>query len=99
MEITLNLSDQQWQKLTLIQKNSQADIVSLVDKIIDQEYEALQTENLDTPNPKEPSDLEMAWNTWVAEVQQLSPSANISLEDSDYAKHLLNKDNFQIISP
>ncbi|MEB3248032.1 MAG: hypothetical protein VKK07_01675 [Merismopediaceae bacterium] len=91
MNITLNLSDQQWQKLAFIQQYGNADVVSLLDKIIDQEYEALHTKNPDTPTPTAESEQEIAWNTWVAEVKQLSPSTNISPEASDYSKHLIEK--------
>ena len=88
MEITLNLSEQQSQKLALIQQHSQENIVSLLDKIINQQYEIL---HIDIPETIAQPDQQIAWNTWIAEVKQLSSSSNIPLQDSDYAKHLLEK--------
>lgn len=91
MEITLNLSEQQSQKLAFIQQHSQENIVSLLDKIINQQYEVLHTDIPDFPEKIAQPEQQTSWNTWVAEVKQLSSSSNIPRQDSDYEKHLLEK--------
>lgn len=91
MQITLNLSEQQWQKLAFIQQNSQENLTSLLDKTIEQEYKNLCPENTDNPEQTEQTAQSIAWDTWVAEVKKLSVSPNISPQNNDYSERLLEK--------
>ncbi len=47
MEITRNLSDEQWQKITFIQQHSLEDIPALPRITINQKYEKLQVADSD----------------------------------------------------
>lgn len=91
MQITLNLSEKQWQKLAFIQQNSQENLTSLLDKTIDQEYENLCLENTDNSGQTEQTEKSLAWDIWVAEVKQLSVSPNISAPVNDYSESLIEK--------
>ena len=47
MEITLNLSDEQWQKMTFIEQHSSDNILALLEMTINQKYEKLQVADPD----------------------------------------------------
>jgi hypothetical protein len=47
MEITLNLSEEQWQKITFIQQHSSENILALLEITINQQYEKLQVADPD----------------------------------------------------